>query len=119
MDRIEKGNEEICKYLNLPLMGKNHYTYIVNGEPFIRPPKYMKFHESFDWLIPVLQKMATEKLIGAENHTDVCYPITFGMPSDHCTWLFRIKGFMLHESKDWITGAWEAVVEVAEYKNRQ
>lgn len=85
----------------------------------------LKYHSSYDWLMPVVEKISKIPLLHWDNRKcaapqDVCYPITFGMPTEDGTQVMvRFNGFSLHVAPTLIEAAHMAVYEVAEYHNKQ
>lgn len=84
-----------------------------------------KFHEDWNKLMPVVEKISKIPLLNHDNTPctdpqDVCYPYTFGMPNEHCGGVMvRIKGFGLHIADTLIEATFNAVYEVAEFHNQQ
>lgn len=81
--------------------------------------EHLRYHSSWDWLMPVIQKISEERLIGAQDYKDVCYPRTFGMPYIDGRYMFRFNGFSLHHGTTWIEAAYAAVIEFIEQYNSQ
>lgn len=81
--------------------------------------EHLRYHSSWDWLMRVIEKISKERLIGAQDHDDVCYPRTFGMPHTDGTFMFRFNAFTLHYGKTWIEAAYAAVIEFIEHYNSQ
>jgi hypothetical protein len=85
----------------------------------------LEYHSSWDWLMPVIEKISKIPLLHWDNRVctdpqDVCYPRTFGMPTEDGTQVMvRLNGFSLHTAPTLIEAAHMAVYEVAEYHNKQ
>lgn len=75
----------------------------------------LRYHESWDWLMPVIEKISQEPLIGAETAQDVCYPVTFGMPHTDGTKMFRFAGFPVFNYETLIGAAYSAVIYFIKY----
>lgn len=83
----------------------------------IEPPHY--FHSSWDWLMPVIEKIAKleiekEEIIhnGVDSFFDTHYPRTFAMVNAETKeFMVRINRFGLHQSQSLIEATHEAVVE--------
>lgn len=108
MDSILKGNTLIAEIMER--------TFENLG---IRIAKY---HSSWEWLMPVIEKISKIPLLNADDTlctdpVDTCYPITFNMPTEDGKVMFRFKGFSVHTADKLIDAAWNAVVEVCEYHN--
>jgi hypothetical protein len=72
----------------------------------------MSFHNSWEWLMPVIEKLALLPIHGAQTHVDTFYPRTFGMISESGEYLFRYNAMPLHSSPLLILAAWAATVEL-------
>jgi hypothetical protein len=87
--------------------------------------KDIKYHESWEQLMPVIIKISKMPLLNANDTPctdpqDVCYPRTFGMPTeDGKQVMFRFNGFIIHEADTLIEAAHAAVYEVAYFENNQ
>lgn len=82
----------------------------------------LKYHSSWDWLMPVVEKISKVPLIGAEDLQDTCYPRTFGMLNlETGNLMVRFNGMFLNEAPKLIDAVWMAVVEFvnAEINNVQ
>jgi hypothetical protein len=75
--------------------------------------------------MPVIEKISKIPLLNADDTLctdpqDVCYPRTFGMPTeDGKQVMFRFNGFITHEADTLIEAAHAAVYEVAYYEINQ
>lgn len=95
----------------------------------IKPPEesivFLNYHESWKLLMPVIEKISKMPLLNADNTLctdpqDVCYPRTFGMPTeDGKQVMFRFNGFITHEADTLIEAAHKAVYEAAYYEINQ
>jgi hypothetical protein len=89
------------------------------------PVEKLKYHSSWDWLMPVIEKISKIPLLHWDNRVctdpqDTCYPCTFGMPTeDGKQVMFKFYGFSLHTAPTLIEAAHMAVYEVACYHNKQ
>jgi hypothetical protein len=112
---IENMNRVIAEF-----MGFTRYS----GNWYSKDRKYTKleFHDSWAWLMPVVEKISKMPLLNVDNTPctdiiDTCYPITFNMPTEDGRVMFRFKGFSLHTDDKLIDAVHAAVYEVAQYHN--
>lgn len=85
----------------------------------------LKYHSSWDWLMPVVEKIAKlevekEKVVtnGNESYFDSYYPRTFAMVNAATQqFMVRINRFALHESNSLIEATFSAVVEFIKWYN--
>ena len=83
-----------------------------------------QYHTSWDWLMPVVEKISKERLehwdgTKCTDIIDTCYPITFNMPTENGKVMFRFKGFSLHEADTLIEAVWQAVIEFITWHTKQ
>lgn len=78
----------------------------------------LKFNESWDWLMPVIEKISTVKFpddvypeTGNRTYIEQCYPRTFGMRDENGYFMFRLNGYSLYKSEKLIESAYNSVVE--------
>lgn len=127
---IEAMNKAITEFMQLETDNESYLTpgrtrtvYLING--IWIPLRKLKYHSSWDWLMPVIEKISKIPLLNWDNTTctdpqDVCWPRTFGMPTeDGKNVMVRFNGFSLHTAPTLIEAAHMAVYEVAEYHNKQ
>lgn len=121
---IEESNKLIALFMG----GRYEYVeegtecvdFIVKGVLQARVNiKNLKYHSSWDKLMPVVEKISKEPLIGAQTAQDVCYPVTFGMPHTDGTKMFRFAGFALFHRETLIEAAYSAVIDFIQYHNEQ
>jgi len=125
---IEQMNEAIALFTGAVIDGNGNVKFILpaDGIGLIGIGKHaLRYHSSWDWLMPVVEKISKLPLIDNDNTLctdpqDVCYPRTFGMPTeDGKRLMVRFSGFSLHTAPTLIEAAHMAVYEVAEYHNKQ
>lgn len=128
---MEQSNEPTVKQMNWVIArfegrlfyGK-HPIDAYGGDTGNALPE-MKYHTSWDWLMPVIEKISKVPLLDTGNihctdPRDTCHPITFNMPTeDGKQVMFRFKGFSLHTADTLIEAAYAAVYEASEYFNSQ
>ena len=119
---IEQMNEAIALF-----EGRTFYGHTIDkfGGNTANALPEMQYHSSWDWLMPVIEKISKIPLLNWDNTTctdpqDVCWPRTFGMPTeDGKNIMVRFNGFSLHTAPTLIESAHMAVYEIAEYHNKQ
>jgi hypothetical protein len=103
---------------------KNH-VYRLHGR--IETKNTFKFHESWDWLMPVVEKIAKivtpeNEIIhnGDESRFDSFYPRTFGMlNAETKQFMVRINRFPLYQADTLIDAAYQSVVDFIKWHNEQ
>lgn len=128
LNLIQK-NELIARYMEIEMDEDKFLAfewdriYLYNGE--WKPARKLKFHLSWDWLMPVIEKISKTPLLESDgtpckDPQDVCYPLTFGMPTaDGKQVMFRFKGSICHEAETLIQAAFDASVDFIEFENLQ
>jgi hypothetical protein len=72
----------------------------------------MKFNSSWDWLMPVVEKISRMKIGDGIETVEYAYPRTFGMVNKGTGGIMvRLTGFTLHEAETLIEATYLAVVE--------
>lgn len=131
-EQISKGNKLIALFMGAEIMGsKTSPQGIVEIQSIafkedgsfkesIRDfERQLKYHSSWNWLMPVIEKISEYKYENSELNIDRAYPRTFGMSSnkDSSLKLFRFNRMPLHQSETLIEASWKAVIEFIEYYN--
>jgi hypothetical protein len=121
---IEQMNEVIAKFMGWEWYEDESGIWfkreglIMSMHPNL---KDLKYHLDWSWLMPVIEKISKIKLLNVDGTEctdiqDVCYPLTFNMPSPEGRPMFRFIGFSLHTADTLIEAAHAAVYEVAEWQ---
>lgn len=76
-----------------------------------------KYHSSWDWLMPVVEKIANYQFTGSEMEADYSYPRTFGMKDSNGNMMFRFNRGPLFSARTLIEATWLAVVEFIQWYN--
>ncbi len=85
-----------------------------NGEWTHTVDSLSRFHSSWDWLIPVLEKIGEYKFNDEPpEHPDYAYVRTF---QKH---MVRINRFSLHQEETLLRSAYKAVIEFIEWYNKK
>lgn len=77
--------------------------------------KYIKYHEDFSCLMPVLEKICRTKIGDGEKTVEYAYPYTFGMLSEDGKIMVRLHGFPVHLADTLLEATYEAVCEAVEH----
>lgn len=84
--------------------------------PLIKAPwppiECLKYHSSWDWLMPVIIKISQ---IDSGDSEECAYPRTFGMFSQTGQVMVRLNGFALFRADTLIEAAYLAVVDFIEH----
>jgi hypothetical protein len=113
---ILEGNKLIAKFMDKTFYGR----YKINDYGFGTLNEYppMLYHSSWEWLMPVIEKISKVPIIGATENSDTCYPRTFGMLQDDTGLpMFRFNCCCLYVGATLIEAAWIAVVEFIKSEN--
>lgn len=125
-EALEQGNRLIAEF-----HGWKHFpTRKQKGKGYWDFPEWHKaswnadsfeYHRSWDWLMPVVEKIADTPMEDFINHETedggYAYPITFGMRTEIGQWMVRFRGHALHEADTLILAAYAAVVDFIEWYN--
>lgn len=80
---------------------------------------HAKYDKSYDWLMPVIEKISRLRIGDGKTYVDYAYPRTFGMlnedGSDHM--MVRLNGFCLHQDVSLLKAAYSAVIEFIKHYN--
>ena len=95
-----------------PLDSKTAIEEMVTQKIWRNIQRLSKYHSSWDWLMPVIEKISKVPVIGATEFYDTCYPRTFGMLQDATGLpMFRFNCCALYVGGTLIEAAWIAIVE--------
>lgn len=124
LNEIVKGNKLIAEF-----MGAKIVDPVGNCLRTVKYPKVthglnvhnegnLEYDYSWDWLMPVIEKISKVPVIGATEQSDTCYPRTFGMLQDDTGLpMFRFNCCCLYVGGTLIEAAWIAVVEFIKMEN--
>lgn len=117
---MTKSNEPTIEQKDITIA---RFMGMEGSDDFIR--QNYQYHRRWELLMPVVEKISKIKLLNWDNTPctdpqEVCYPRTFGMPTeDGKRVMVRFNGFSCHEADTLIGAAHAAVYEVAEFHNQQ
>jgi hypothetical protein len=81
-------------------------------------PENWNYHVSWDWLMPVIEKICKTEIIEAEHRQDTYYIRTFGMLNEETgNPMFRFYCCSVFEAETLIEAAWMAVVDFIKTNN--
>lgn len=77
----------------------------------------MEYHERWDWLMPVVEKICKLKIGDGKTYVDYAYPRTFGMFSEGepGVLMVRLNGFFIHYNESLLKATYDAVVEFVKH----
>jgi hypothetical protein len=80
----------------------------------------MYYHERWDWLMPVIEKISRIRIEWEDpEYNDTYYPRTFGMLSPSGNPMVRINANQVFEAPTLIEAAWLAVVDFIQWYNEK
>jgi hypothetical protein len=82
-----------------------------------------KYHTSWEWLMPVVEKISTiqftdESWKGSEPYQNYAWPRTFGMRDEEGNYMVRFNASPLHTASTLIEAVWLAVVDFIKWDNQ-
>lgn len=119
---IIAGNKLIAEFMGMKITSVNEidvwvYTDIHNG---IMEETNACFHHSWDWLMPVVEKIAKTKLTYLNVPEDYYpYPVIFGMLDEEGNFMVRLTCAPLFKSSTLIGATWLSVVDFIKSENNQ
>lgn len=124
---ILEGNKLIGEFMGYRMFDKrypkNHGIGAPEAEWKDMIIQKARFHESWERLMPVVQKIAgtpMEDFIDEETEDGgYAYPITFGMRTEIGEWMVRFRGHAVHMGNTLIEAAWLACVDFITWYNKQ
>ena len=132
MESVTESNRLIAEFMGVgPRLNSDGYYSYVDGVFFtVRTrdqematdavAKYVKYHSSWDWLIPVLEKIIRLEIGDDVNTIKYAFPRTFGMIDEGTgKFMVRLNGFFLHKENKLIDAAYSAIVEFINHYNTQ
>lgn len=92
-------------------------------------PAQLRYHNSWDWIMPVVEKISTIHFPDYYSHTpkseedgdyaDCAYPRTFGMRDKEGNYMVRINASVLITQPKFIDAVYLAVYDFVEWYNSQ
>jgi hypothetical protein len=122
IQQIEEGNILIAEFVCGWKPGEL-FTWPSGGRGWANE-KDFKYHTSWDWLMPVVEKISTiqftdESWIGSEPYQNYAWPRTFGMRDEEGNYMVRFNASPLHTASTLIEAVWLAVVDFIKWDNQQ
>lgn len=123
---IQEGNKLIAEFMGKEWHGEIGYVgdfYFKHGvKDKDDPISFMceaQYHERWDWLMPVVEKICGLTIGDDVLYVKSAYPRTFGMKDEDGTSMVRLNGFTLHKSDKLIDATYSAVIEFINWYNTQ
>ncbi len=128
-NEILSGNRLIAEFMggtvtpidtcvNYTHMSIPHWAFVESDFDTLKVGGY-GYAKSWDWLMPVVEKISKIPLIGATDISDTCYPRTFGMINvETGNVMVRFNATYLCEAPTLIEAVFFAVVEFVRSENR-
>lgn len=119
-EEIIEGNKLIATYFGKGIVSTHGVDLEYYGTEHY-PMNQIKFHTSWDWLMPVLEKICRTKVGDGIKYIDHAYPRTFGMTNkellDNDNMMVRLNGGPLFDAPTLIEATYMAVVQfIKEHK---
>lgn len=97
-----------------------HEGNLLIGKFIGLPGNHCKYHERWDYLMPIIEKISRIKIEWEDaEYNDTYYPRTFGMISPSGNLMVRINANQVFEAPTLIEAAWLAVVDFVKWHNAQ
>lgn len=94
-------------------------VYSVPDKSFAEFLEKVRYANSWDWLMPVLEKICRLRIGDGKEQVDYAYPRTFGMLNEETGEIMvRLNGFQLFQSKTLISSTYVAVVDFITWYNK-
>ena len=120
---IIEGNKLIDIFMNPKHTISGYWIHWNDGHGSQSHVETLEYHSSWDWLMPVVEKMSKIKCTwtNVEPHeTDTYYPRTFGMLNAETKRpMVRINSNSLFEADTLIEATWLAVINFITWYNQQ
>lgn len=130
--KIEEGNKIIAVFDGMQIgalhgwmsgnVGEKAYRKIDGEITEAYSFSKLKYHTSWDWLMPVVEKISQHRYEDygkCEPYQDCAYPRTFGMLTEEGKPMVRINASSLFIADTLIEAAWLAVVDFIKYYNEK
>ncbi len=116
---MKTDNELIADFMDIAHPKEHYGRHRFNICGGFVPASSLKYHESWDWLMPVVDKISqhvyeveTEERIGGTTViTHTAYPRTFGMLSEEGKPMVRLNRSPLYTADTLIEATYKAVVD--------
>lgn len=116
---IQETNTLIAKFMGAKKSWYGNYLVFTVENPQLTGKinhEDIFYHSKWEWLMPVLEKIARTKIGDGETTVDYAYPYTFGkLNIETGKMMVRLNGFFVHEADTLLEATYMAVVEVLKY----
>jgi hypothetical protein len=95
-------------------------VYSVPKKSFAEFLEKAKYESSWDWLMPVVEKICRTRIGDGKEQTDFAYPRTFGMLNEETGEIMvRLNGSFLFQSDTLISATYGAVIDFIQWWSKQ
>lgn len=109
-----KKNEMIAEWMQLKRLSDTKWINPVLAQK----TDHLAYHESFGWIMPVVEKICRLRVGDGITFYDYCYPRTFGMLNAETGQIMvRLNGNPLFEADTLIEAIWLAVTYFIEHES--
>jgi hypothetical protein len=128
---MKTDNELIAEFMGMPKLKDSKgdlFDFQGTGREIYCIREYeLHYRTSWDWLMPVIQKIAEytyESYNDSNGYKDVivhdrAYPRTFGMMDNEGKWMVRINRQHLEQENTLIEAAYKSVIEFIKWYNEK
>ncbi len=125
---IIEGNKLIALFDGFEFLNDNsefcpNGYFVMNSEEGhnnMHHPEELNYHKSYDWLMPVFEKIFRLQIGNGIETVDYACCRTFGMLNNETGGIMvRLNGFTVHESQTLIEATYSAVLEFIQFYNQQ
>jgi len=134
-EEIIKGNKLIAEFMGVKSQNRKYtnspndngveiffYPIPNTDQAFLKAASELMYQESWDWLMPVVEKISKLNLPDPDGVSETWqpYPRTFGMQDeDTGNFMFRFNRHVCFGDTTLIMAAWRAVVDFIKSNNSQ
>lgn len=121
-EEILEGNKLIAEFMGEEVLqiNKGDLYPVIKGEFGLKQTRY---HASWDWLMPVVEKVSKIKCIWHDPEpsiSDTYYPRTFGMlNAETGNPMVRLNSTQIFDAKTLIEATWLSIVDFIKWYNDQ
>lgn len=113
---IIEGNKLIAEFVGVKI-GVDKYYWRPGSMELLRE-EHLNYHDSWGWIMPVVEKIARIPLPGATLNWESHFPRTFGMIAENGQIMVRFNSCPVILADTLIEATWLAVVDFIRWYNQ-